>query len=143
MPNADYPSSYIRKGFLYWLYDVLTFNSLKEVRFGAINIEIDFGNRSKVITNQSINFVSTQSGIFSKTQIHTENSIYDIRGLTKIDAKLLQNKIVTSRELSWKQLLSSHRIDLALTGNWVNSINRGIFFARNSIFPKNLKNVKL
>ena len=139
MPNADYPSSYIRKGFLYWLYDVLTFNSLKEVRFGAINIEIDFGNRSKVITNQSINFVSTQSGIFSKTQIHTENSIYDIRGLTKIDAKLLQNKIVTSRELSWKKLLSSHRIDLALTGNWVNSINRGIFFARNSIFPKNLK----
>ena len=53
--------------------------------------------------------------------------------------QFLQNKILTSRELSWKQLLSSHRIDLALTGNWVGSINKGIFFARNSIYPKNLK----
>ena len=139
MPDSDYPAPYIRRGFFYWAYDFFTFNTLKQVDFNDSYTKIHSKKNHTFITNQSINHVSIKSGLFSKIRIYTNESTYIIRGLTSIDADVLQHKILKTRELSWKQLLSSHRLALETTGNWVGSINKGIFFARNSIYPKKLK----
>jgi hypothetical protein len=136
MPDSDYPAPYIRRGFFYWAYDFFTFNTLKQVDFNDSYTKIHSKKNHTFITNQSINHVSIKSGLFSKIRIYTNESTYIIRGLTSIDADVLQHKILKTRELSWKQLLSSHRLALETTGNWVGSINKGIFFARNSIYPR-------